>query len=142
MLNKSNPLDWREIIENNPDAREGRHNIDRKKLLQVGVYLDLSRFTAESWIPELRVRRRTAEQVARTQDLPVPETDDDAVRVTIVEIPDATKKDAIGGEILVEAAGMQARMNASVFYNYLHGEDHTPIGFNSDVPLIGLGENK
>ncbi|MEK7085404.1 MAG: hypothetical protein AAB953_00110 [Patescibacteria group bacterium] len=116
------------------------YNTKRKELLSPGVFVDLSGMTAESWIPELRIRRQTAEAAAKTQGQPIPEMKK-SVRVTIVEIPDSTRADAVDGRILVEADSVRADMYASVFYNCIPGRD-TISGkdFTSDGgPLIGLG---
>ncbi len=138
MSEEADPLRWQAILEVNPKAKEGMYNTERKALLRVGAHVLLSRMTAESWIPELRIRRQTAEAAAKAQEKPIPEMKDE-VRVTIVKIPDETKADPVDGKILVEADGIQTEIHASVFYNCIKGPDTCPESFVTNVPLIGHG---
>jgi len=66
-------LNWQKIIASHPEAQRGQYNTDRKKFLRKGVFLDISRATAESWISELRALREGSNEKAS-----------DVVRVTIV----------------------------------------------------------
>lgn len=139
---KLDPLSWQNILAANPKAQEGMFNPDRKALLRVGAYVLLSQKTAGSWIPELRISRQIAEAAAKVQGKSVIKLSNNGVRVTIVEIPDSTKADPIGGPIVVEAAGIRATIDSSVFYNCIKGLDACPefamstnsyfVGFNND----------
>lgn len=117
----SESLNWVDIIRADEKAQEGMLNPYRKGLLKPGVYVDLTRMTAESWMPLLRARNKAAGKVELWLGRETPE--EPPVRITIVSIPEATMADAVGGTILVKADGVEAEIQASVFYNSIKGKD-------------------
>ena len=130
-------LDWRKILLGNPELLLGQHNTARKNLLREGVYVTLSRLTAESWVWALRTIRETAEKVATTRGEKAQLTDE--VRVTIVEIPEETRRDAVSGRMVVEVDGLRAEMDSSVFYNSMFRHRPMPDVVVSNGLLAGWG---
>lgn len=123
-------LDWQKIMNANPQLLMGRYNPDRKKLLHEGVFIALARRRAESWIPELRIMRATAEKVAQARGETVQQSD--IVHVKIMHIPEETQQDVVDGKILVEADGIQAEIYASLIYNSIGVERSMPDIIVSD----------
>ena len=124
---REDPLSWRAILRANPTAQTGSFNPERMELLKVGTYVDLSRKTAESWVLELSGKNVRLEE-------------NGAVRVTIIEIPEETKKPYAVGNIIVDVGGIRATIDASVFSNCIKGpeRDLHLVGANGSS-LIGLG---
>lgn len=133
-------LSWHEIIKSDPKAQEGIFNPYRKTLLEKGVYVNATPLTAEMWIPELRTRRQTAEQVAQARGEALPKRKG-PIRITITNIPQETINNPSDGKIMVSADGLEAEINCSVFYNCIPGKDTTPIGFSSGGNLMGHGDS-
>ena len=137
-------LEWGAILRSaDPKVREGAYNTDRKKLLRPGVYVDLSRMMAESWISELRAVHTQQGKVRLYLGMDNFPQDEPPIRVTIVEVPEATRKDAVSGPIVVEAEDARHTIDSSVFYNCIKGRDTTPTivvsnggfsGWNNEPP--------
>lgn len=131
--------DWMDILNSNPGSKRGQHNPDRKALLAEGVSIRLSPQTAESWVPELRdIKKATAHRTDQVLANEGPE----AVVMTILEIPEETRENAVSGKILVEVGGTEAWIDCSVFYNSIY-EPYEPVSFStidgSPTNLIGGG---
>lgn len=147
----TNSLRWRDVLDAHPGSIEGEFNPDRKKLLTPGVYVDLYRLAAASWMPTLAQRMKTRGESLNALD-PRPEGEA-PVRVTIVEVPEETRNSAVGGNILVEAEGVQDWIDASVFYNCIKrvrdlgcfvsasGEPADLMGHGTALPTRGEGSH-
>lgn len=142
---QGDPLDWATIFYADPEAQKGIHNTYRKTLLKPGVYVDMDRMTAESWLPGLRERNTAAGKMRLFLGGERPTSPEPPVRVTIVEIPEETKNSPIGGSIVVETDdGFRATIDSSVFYNCIRGKDTCPIALvtkdGSSANLFGTSE--